>query len=164
MLAGWVSKKRVGFGRPFLKNMTIKALHTKISKVNTDQVVEDSMGEVSPLIADRQKDQMREGKNSKGAKIGRYRSPGYARMKNRMNPIPGFGVPDLLLTGAFYNEIFAEPRGNKLVISSTNEKIAKLEDRFGPEIFGLNRNTKAELIREDLRPVFMKNIRKATGL
>jgi hypothetical protein len=144
--------------------MTIIEMKKRFESLNTDKVIDESLEEVSPLIADRQKDQMREGKNAKGGKIGRYRNAGYARMKNSMNPIPGFGVPDLLLTGAFYSEIFAEPRGDKMVISSTNEKVAKLEDRFGKDIFGLNPPTKAELIREDLKPVLMRNIRKVVGI
>jgi hypothetical protein len=144
--------------------MTIKGLHDKIKSVNVGEVIESSMEDAAPLIADRQKDQMRDGVNQKGAKIGRYRNPAYARKKNAMNPLPGFGVPDLLLTGAFYKGIYADVRGDKLILDSTDGKTPKLAKQYGEEIFGLNRSTKAEFIREDLRPVFMKRIKKATGL
>ncbi len=144
--------------------MTIKGLYDKIKKVDTELVIQDSMEEVSPLITDRQKGQMLEGVNSKGARIGRYRSGAYAQMKAAMNPIPGFGVPDLLLTGQFYKSIFTEVRGDKVLTDATDEKTQSLVNKYGEEIFGLNKATKSELIKGDLRPVFMKNIRKATGL
>jgi hypothetical protein len=144
--------------------MTIKGLRDKIQKVDVDQVIETSMEEVSPLMSDRQRGQMIEGVNKKGAKIGRYRNAAYARKKNQMNPIPGFGIPDLLLTGAFYRGIYTEVRGSRVIIDSTDEKAPKLVKQYGEEIFGLNKSTKVEFIREDLRPVFMREIKKATGL
>jgi hypothetical protein len=144
--------------------MTILGLRNKIQNVNVDKVIQESMEEVAPLITDRQKGQMIEGTNKKGAKIGRYRNAAYAQKKNQMNPIPGFGIPDLLLTGAFYKGIYTEIRGSRVIIDSTDEKTPKLARQYGEEIFGLDKSSKVELVREDLRPVFMREIKKATGL
>lgn len=143
---------------------TILSLLKRVERLPIDTVITDSMEEVAPMISDRQKGQMLEGLNAKGMKIGHYRNPAYARLKNSMNPVPGLGVPDLHLTGEFYREIYTEIRGEKVIIDSTNEKTEALAKRFGEEIFGLNKPTKAELIKEDLQPVFMKHIRKELRL
>ena len=122
------------------------------------------MEAVGPQLADRQRDQMLEGKNKKGARIGRYRSGAYARMKEVMNPLPGFGVPDLRLTGEFFKQIYVDIRDNTVIVDSTDEKTQSLVNKYGEEIFGLSKNTKSEFIKKDLRPVFMKKISEATGL
>lgn len=144
--------------------MTILGKIKQMQAVNEDRVIEDSLEEAAPLIADRQKDQMLQGKNAKGQTIRKYRSAAYAKKKNQMNPIAGYGNWDAKLTGSFYNEIFAEVRGSRLVISSTNEKTDKLVSMAGEELFGLNKPTKKEFVNDDLHPIFMRKIKKATGL
>lgn len=142
---------------------SILNLYNRIKKVDVNTVVSDTIEEASPLITDRQKGQMLEGVNAKGARIGRYRNPAYAQMKAAMNPVAN-GSVDLLLTGDFYRGIYTEARGDTIVIDSTDEKTDSLAKKYGEIIFGLNKNTKAELIREDLKPIFLKNIKAATGL
>jgi len=143
---------------------TLLQLKKRLEALKVDRVSQDSMEAVSNQLADRQRDQMLEGKNRKGARIGRYRNPAYARMKEVMNPLPGFGVPDLRLTGEFYKQVYVDVRDNTVIIDSTDEKTQSLVNKYGEEIFGLNENTKAEFIRKDLRPVFMQKISEATGL
>lgn len=122
------------------------------------------MEAVAPSITREQRAQMMEGKNMEGDKIGRYRNPAYARLKNAMNPVPGLGFPDLKLTGEFHREIYTEIRGDKVIIDSTNEKTEALAKRFGEAIFGLNQDRKSELVKTELQPVFMENIRKELKL
>ena len=107
---------------------------------------------------------MMKGENATGKRIGRYRNPAYARLKNSMNPVPGLGVPDLKLTGKFHREIFAEIRGDKVIIDSVNEKTEALVEKYGETIFGLNVENKNELIEEVIRPVFMRNMREKLQL
>lgn len=143
---------------------TLLALIKRVEQLPIDTVISESVEAVAPQITDRQRDQMLEGKNAEGKTIGRYRDPAYARYKNSLNPVPGLGIPDLKLTGEFYREIYAEVRGDKVIIDSTNEKTEALAKRFGESIFGLNKATKAELIKKDLKPVFLKNIREKIKL
>jgi hypothetical protein len=142
---------------------TILQLIERIKKADTDNIIEETMEEAAPLITDRQKDQMLGGINSEGKKIGRYRSPAYAAMKSRMNPIPGFGIPDLRLTGDFYKGIYTEVRGDKIITDSVDEKTQDLADKYGEEIFGLSKPVKKEAIK-DIKPLFFKRIRNAIGL
>jgi hypothetical protein len=142
---------------------TLLKLIERIKRTEVDTIIEETMEDASPLITDRQKDQMLGGLNSEGKKIGRYRSPAYASMKNRMNAIPGFGVPDLRLTGDFYKGIYTEVRGDKLIIDSVDEKTQDLADKYGETIFGLNKVTKKEAIK-DIKPLFLNKIRNAIGL
>jgi hypothetical protein len=105
-----------------------------------------------------------DGLNALGEQIGKYRNPAYARRKNAMNPLPGFGIPDLKLSGAFHRQVYAETRGDKVILDSTDPKTQKLVDKYGEEIFGLNKVSKIEFIKESLRPKFLSVIRKALQL
>lgn len=138
-------------------------LYNRIKKVNHTEAIEDTMEEASPVIRQKQRNQMHSGLNREGKPIGKYRSPAYAKKKNALNPIPGLGVPDLKLTGEFYKGIYSEVRGDKIIIDSTDGKTPALANRFGEEIFGLNKESKAEAVKE-IKPVLIKNMKKATGL
>lgn len=84
-----------------------------------------------------QKDQMFHGLNSDDAPIGQYKSPLYAAQKNAQNPTPGFGIPDLRLTGEFYSGIFADPRAEGIVVDSADFKSSDLMAKFSERIFTL---------------------------
>lgn len=81
-----------------------------------------------------------------------------------MNPVPGLGIWDLRLTGDFYRSIYAEVRGDKVIIDATDEKTESLVKRAGEEIFGLNKPTKEEFIKQDLEPVFLRKIKSELKL
>jgi hypothetical protein len=143
---------------------TILSMIKRVQSFDVTKAAAEAMEEAAPLLTDRQKDQLLEGKNAKGQKIGRYRNPAYARMKAAMNPVPGLGVPDLKLTGDFWKGIYVDIRGDRVIIDSVDEKTQDLVDKYSEAIFGLNKNTKAEFVREDLRPVFIKTVREKLKL
>jgi hypothetical protein len=76
--------------------------------------------------------------------------------KNSMNPLPGLGVPDLKLTGAFYRGFQTKVTPEAFSTSSTDEKNDALTAKYDP--FGLDQESKSEYI-EKLRPVFVKNVK-----
>ncbi len=84
-----------------------------------------------------QKDQMFHGLNSDDAPIGQYKNPLYAARKNTQNPTPGFGIPDLRLTGEFYAGIFADPRSEGIVVDSLDYKADELMAKYSDKIFTL---------------------------
>jgi len=53
---------------------------------------------------------------------------------------------------------------DKVTFSSTDDKNALLEGKYGTAILGLSEKYKAEAIREAIRPAFKKKIEAATGL
>lgn len=136
----------------------------RIEKADIGKVITESMEKAEPLIADRQRAQMLEGLNSKGQKIRRYRSNAYAKMKHAMNPVPGFGNWDMYLTGALSKSIYAEVRGDAVIIDATDPKTQGLVEKAGEIVFGLNKSTKAELIKDDLQPIVVKRMRNELKL
>lgn len=80
---------------------------------------------------------MLRGQDSTGNKLRPYRSMKYARAKNQMNPAPGLGNPDLKLTGAFQRSFFVQASGSKVFLDAHDEKVEKLERKYGDKILGL---------------------------
>lgn len=60
-------------------------------------------------------------------------------------------------TGAFQAAITTEVTQTHVITDSTDEKSAKLQKKYGKKIFGLSEKFKAEYIRDNLRPAFLKN-------
>jgi hypothetical protein len=138
---------------------TLLNMLDRVKAMDVSAIVTETMEAVTPDIKASQQGQMLKGLNARGTRIGMYRSGAYAVIKNRMNPVPGYGVPDLKLTGEFHREIYAEIRGDKVIIDSVNEKTEALAKKYGEEIFGLNAESKTTLIEDVVRPQFMKKVR-----
>lgn len=139
---------------------TIKRFKQKVQNLNVPAVAELAVIETSNQLSNLNTEQMHRGLNSEGRPIGEYALPTYAEAKHRMNPLPGFGVPDLKVTGAFYEGVYTEVGGMKVKTDSVDSKADDLKARFGENIFGLSDNYKSEYIREFLRPEFVKAIKK----
>jgi hypothetical protein len=150
--------------QPPFHMQTIKTLYQKLEALDTDQVIVNSLEQTKEEIANLNVEQMNKGFNSKGEKIGAYRNELYAEEKHRMNPLPGFGVPDLRLTGAFYGGTTVKVSGQTLMIDSSDSKSIELQEKYGKEIFGLSGVYKREYLNESLGPVFRKSITSIIGL
>ena len=145
----------------FFYMATVNQLRSKLTALNVKDVSFHSVEETKEVIAEVQKEQMFQGLNAKGKKIGRYRSNKYARAKNEMNPLPGLGIPDLKLTGAFYAKVETEVTQEAFRSFSTDEKNDELTSKYDP--FGLNKESKSEYAGK-LRPVFIKNVKEELRL
>lgn len=118
------------------------------------------MADTAPEYVKDQKDQLYAGFNSLGRRLISYRSVKYATMKNSMNPVPGYGNPDLKLTGAFYDAIRADIDEEGFLVYSTDDKSNSLEDKYGNEIWTLGEDALKGYINEELSPVFYENVTK----
>lgn len=99
-------------------------------------------------------EELSKGIDADGEKIGNrkpYRSPKYAALKNRLNPLPGRGNPDLKLRGDLYEGIKVEVRGQELIAEGTDFKTSMLENKYG-NIVGFNPVVRERIIEEILRP------------
>ena len=105
-----------------------------------------------------QKDQLFAGFDSQGKRLKHYAQPAYAKIKNEMNPLPGYGNPDFYLTGAFYRSFRADIDNEGLRVYATDEKAPDLEAR-DPNIFTLFEDALVAYIR-DLKPFFIDRIIK----
>lgn len=140
---------------------TINQLRSRLTALNVKEVGYQSVEETKEVIAEIQREQMFQGLNAEGKKIGRYRNNKYARAKNEMNPLPGLGIPDLKLTGAFYRGFETKVTPETFSTSSTDEKNDELTAKYDP--FGLNKESKVDYA-EKLRPVFVKNVKEKLKL
>jgi hypothetical protein len=126
-------------------------------KSNLDAIAEQSVYESRDEITHEQQEQLFEGSDSRGKSFKQYYDPEYARMKNIVNPIPGYGYPDLKLTGAFYEGIYTRVVNGKIVIGSTDSKAAELEKKY-KYVFGLNPDEMTAFLYNTLKPVYQKNV------
>lgn len=144
--------------------MTITSLYQKVQSLDTNQIITNSLEQTKEAIANLNVEQMHKGLNANGEPIGAYRNEVYAEIKHRLNPLPGFGVPDLKLTGAFYQATSASISGDRIITDSGDSKSAKLQAKYGKQIFGLSGVYKREYLNESLGPTFRKSITSVIGL
>lgn len=105
------------------------------------------------------------GKNKENKTLKRYKSSSYARMKNEMNPFPGYGNPDLKKTGALL-------RGLKIInitqhefdIISTDAKYPELLKKYGKEMFGLNKDSIVDYKKKYFQTEFVAQVKKTLKL
>jgi hypothetical protein len=142
---------------------TVLDFKKRIQQVDVAFESEEAINATRSSILDKQRDQLLHGLTASGGKIGFYKSAVYAAKKNKMNSLPGFGIMDWKLTGSLHKELFVEPRGGTLFISSLDPKTESLVEKEG-DPFGLTSKNKKAYIKESLFAVFMKRIRKAISL
>lgn len=110
-------------------------------------------------------EQLAEGQDSEGKKLSpKYRNRSYARKKNQMNLTPGFGNPDLILTGAFTEKLSVAVSGQSFSFSSGDSKRPDLVSKYGDNIFGLNEKQQQYYNEEVFLPEFQEIITVKTGL
>ncbi len=71
-----------------------------------------------------------------------------------MNSNPGYGNPDLFVTGEFYAGIEAKVNGNIISVDSVDEKGPALKEKYNP--FGLGGPFKLDFINITYRPNYLR--------
>lgn len=143
--------------------MTLFELYERVKKLNTDSVIEESFDDTAKEYADKQREQLTDGFGSDGNRLRKYRSPVYARMKNQMNSKPGFGNPDLRLTGSFHRGITMTANGDAILTGSVDAKTEALEKKY-PKALGLAGPYKSDYLEHDLSPMIQRKITEVVGL
>lgn len=153
--------------RQFLYMGYINQLLTKLSALNIDSVAESIMVQTEQSLEEIQREQMLHGINSAGNPIGLYKQDEYARYKQQLNPLPGYGIVDLKRTGKFYAGISVYISGDDIVIESTDEKSQTLEEKYNDDegsIFGISDEFKKRYVSDSLYPEFKTEIENRIGL
>ena len=147
---------------------TIAAVRANIEKLNLAREGMAVIVDMKPDILQLNKDQLLEGRVKDGGKFQeRYQSQSYAEYKHRRNPIPGKGVPDLYNTGAFFDgfrlDVLSEMEYR---INSSDSKTAMLLKKYGRVVsfFGLNADSREDLIKNGYFDELMDRVRKVTKL
>jgi len=111
-------------------------------------------------LIDLNQSQLLAGRNSRGEELGQYRSASYAALKNRLNPLPGYGVWDLRLSGDLYRAMFVEASSFPVMIDSSDSKADKFRDASP---FGFEPKSKNEIVQE-LKPEIQEYYRSVFQL
>ncbi|MFA5768607.1 MAG: hypothetical protein WC871_03610 [Bacteroidales bacterium] len=136
--------------------MTIEELQRNLARWDVQDVARDAMSRHTTDAADLNRSQLKAGLSSGGNKLRRYASTVYAAFKSGMNPSPGFGNPDLLLTGEFHQSIVAEVTAEEVAFRATDQKAGNLLSKYGDNILGLSVEscgTFADKIRDDFERI-----------
>lgn len=148
--------------------MTLLETYQNVKQIDTGRLVDECMSELRPLVIDLNLFQLEQGLNADGKKFRRYKNKGYAAKKNAMNSMPGFGTPDLKLTGDFWKAFKADLKGGVMDIYSTDPKAGWLEDgtpkmKAFAKIYGLTKEN-MNILRTEFLLLFNERLRKEIGL
>jgi hypothetical protein len=136
--------------------MTLTGLITKLKSLSVQRIAEQTLKDHEETMADLQRSQLLKGRTSTGeAIVPDYAFVWYAKKKREMNPLAGYGTPDLKLTGSFHNSIKYRVSNGGIRIEANDPN--NLEGRY-KNIFGLNQESRKELIQKFLEKTLKANI------
>jgi len=127
-------------------------------KQDLPEMVGELIEENAAMVEDLQTAQLEAGIDSEGEKI----TPAYsvntvAIKKAKGQPHDRVTLKD---TGAFHRAMFLSGgQAGQFSVGNSDPKAAKLEDKYGPEIFGLTDGSKQELIDGLLRAELPERVR-----
>lgn len=140
---------------------TIVAIYKRFQKFDVAEAAVKSIDDTKEMLANINVEQMSQGQKSDGSFM-----PDYSERS-----VTEFGKPDgpirLYDTGAFYQGYRVTVEGEKIVITSSDEKTDMLFKRYATKtsnLFGLNQQFRREYINEVLKKAFRKNVNAETGL
>ncbi|GAA4327993.1 hypothetical protein [Flaviaesturariibacter amylovorans] len=136
--------------------MTLDIILTAAQRINVEAAGREAVSKTTDELVRLNQAQLYQGNNSEGGKLGRYVNPSYARMKNGMNGLPGYGNKDLYLTGAYSRGIYAKVSGTSITMGSTDPKAEYLETGKNYGLFG---ESKRMYVDGALRTAFVDAIR-----
>lgn len=147
---------------------TIAQVKSNIDKLDLAREGMAVVADMKPEFIRLNKEQLLEGRVKDGGKFQeRYKSPSYAEYKYRRNPIPGKFVPDLYNTGAFFDGFKLDILSKESYeIDSTDKKASMLKAKYGKVVkfFGLNADSREELIKNGYHDELMDRVRRVTKL
>jgi hypothetical protein len=145
---------------------TIDDLYNDVKKLNLRQELPRLIIQTKPTIQAKITGQLEKGEQSTGEKITpTYGSGYYAGIKNAMNPKPGYGTPDIKLTGALYSEIdISVDEENYNIFSKVPYATSPSILKYGDNLLRLSDQSKEEYCDEALSPAIQRYITDITGL
>jgi hypothetical protein len=112
-------------------------------------------------ILEQNREQMLEGKTSKGKKIKpKYSTKSYANRKKKINPKPGLGTPDLKVSGDFHASIKLVKKGTDFIFKTDLGYAKKYVVPKYDDIFGLEPKRQKTFINEVFLEEYTEKIRK----
>ena len=119
--------------------MTVQEYNKKLKSINKPKLKREAVKKAEPEIVNLNRLQLEKGLTIDETKITpKYRNPVYATFKNSMNPRPGFGTPDLKLSGAFHDSLKVLFGNGSFKIKGFTDYAEKLEAKY-KGIYGLTK-------------------------
>lgn len=124
-------------------------------------VLNQAIRETEDILLNLVKSQLEIGIRGDGSALQDYFSISYADFKkNIVGSLAPFLTPDLKLEGDFYDGFYAQPDLFGITIGSTDWKEAKLEGKYGQEIFILTKENLKYYSVEIILPRLLELIRQ----
>lgn len=132
-------------------------IQKRIKSLNKESLLKNAINEHTGEAIELNKDQLLHGIGEDGRKLTpQYSNPLYAAKKASQNPLPGFGVPDLILSGDYTDNFEAKIVNNAILrIESKDFKEAFLPGRY-PKGQGLTPENK-EILQENISKTYVSN-------
>lgn len=131
----------------------------RVKRLDLEQALEKAFDNNLPQYVDEVRVQLYHGFDGNGNRLKPYANDRYAAKKTEMNPLPGFGNPDLYLTGDWSNNIETQRSGTSLQTASSDEKNKMLIKKYGYAVLIPGGKFKASFVQENLQPDFIKEIK-----
>lgn len=145
---------------------TIEQLYEAFSKVKLREDLPDIILENGTAMAELVEGQLQQGKTAASVSITpSYANQYYAKKKFTMNSLPGYGIPDLKLTGDYYQGIgVAIKSEDEYDIESDVDYAGKLNEQYGDETLALSEESKQVYCDDTLGPAIANYILEKTGI
>lgn len=139
---------------------SIREMYNRVKDIDTEEVIGRVFEKSKDELKRVNQAQLYEGYNRKGKRLNKYARPRYARVKNEMNSLPGYGNPDFYVTGEFYRGWEIDIQGRRIITDLGSG--GKVDFLFGrdPDITGLGGEYKKRAINETLYPAFIAGVRE----
>src|ERR1700688_2324220 len=146
---------------------TISELYEAFGQINLREDLQILILENGTAIAELVESQLEQGKLGNDTKIApTYANKYYSKKKYGMNPTPGYGVPDLKVTGEYY-------KGIGVAIRSADEYVIESDvpyalqpsiTQYGDELLALSDENKQIYCNDTLGPAISDYILEKTGI
>jgi len=143
--------------------MGVISFAQRLRQINKGLLQAQAVNENKNLMIELNQEQLLSGIDSKGEKLGErnpYRWQWYSDLKQRMNPRPGPGNPDLKLTGSFHEAMQVTFDGKQLDLTSFDGKTQDLVSKYGGEIFGFT-PVSLQKVKEECTKMFVSLYKQA---
>ena len=142
--------------------MTIHELARRAKKINLTDIGREIIIDHKNDIVDKNRNQLvNEGVNKLGGRLKQYRSLAYAKYKNRLNPVVGFGYADFYLHGTYQESLKLNILNkNTFEIKPPSSDKATFLLKRDPEHLGLTDESKQEISKEFMQAELVQGVKK----
>ena len=134
----------------------------KVSAGEIETFFYNEFERIFPLIKKSIKERWKTGQKPDGSRIGLYSWYSYSLFKEEKNPLAGFGVVDLTLTGSLGDKLtFGLLSENEYMIFSTDEKYRDIVEKYGEYNFNITDKERYNIVAEITKKVVNEIIKIA---